>query len=146
MSARFFLQGLTMLVAVSGAAQPTATRVPEALYFAVEVQQDGKTVAAPKVVGFEGKNITVERRQPDAPVADYRLILVPREEGQGYGVKLDLQLPNGRRLGHIGLLHGEERKISLGQDVEMKVLLMRVDSPEFKALVQRTRKISKTAI
>ena len=119
MSARFFLQAVTMVVAVSCAAQPTVTRAPEALYLAVEVQKDGKTVATPKVVGFEGKNITVERRQPDAPVADYKLVLVPREEGQGYGVKLDLQLPNGRRLGHIGLLHGEERKISLGDDIEM---------------------------
>lgn len=145
MSARFFLAVPVMVVAVSCAAQTPVTRAPEQLYLAVEVQREGKTVARPKVLGFEGKNITVERKQPDAPLADYRLVLEPREEGQGYGVKLDLTLPNGRRLGKIGLLHGEERKIDLGDDVELKVLLMRVDSPEFRALVLKPR-VGKQAI
>ncbi len=147
MSARFFLAGFAVLaVSVGCAAQAPATRAPEALYLAVEVQEHGHTVAQPKVVGFEGRNITVERRQPDAPNADYRLVLMPREEGQGYGVKLDLQLPSGRRLGHIGLLHGEERRITLGADIELKVMLMRVDSPEFKALVQRAPRLRRPTI
>ncbi|MFZ5444895.1 MAG: hypothetical protein ACOZQL_33200 [Myxococcota bacterium] len=147
MSARFFLSTLLVLaVSVGCAAQAPVTRAPEALYLAVEVQEHGRTVARPKVVGFEGRNITVERRQPDAPNADYRLVLVPREEGQGYGVKLDLQLPSGRRLGHVGLLHGEERRVTLDEDIELKVMLMRVDSPEFKALVQRAPKTRKPAI
>ena len=138
MSARFFL-AVTTMVAMSCAAQAPVTRAPEQLYLAVEVQQDGKTVARPKVLGFEGRNITVERKVPDAPLADYRLVLEPREEGQGYGVKLDLTLPNGRHLGKVGLLHGEERRIDLGGDIELKVLLMRVDSPEFRALVMKPR-------
>lgn len=147
MSARFFLSGLVVLaVSVGCAAQVPVTRAPEALYLAVEVQEHGRTVATPKIVGFEGKNITVERRQPDAPQADYRLVLLPREEGQGYGVKLDLELPSGRRLGRVGLLHGEERRVTLDEDIELKVMLMRVDSPEFKALVQRTPKHRKPAI
>ncbi len=147
MRRRFFLLSLaTLVVSVGCASQAQATRAPEALYLAVEVQQHGHTVARPKVMGFEGKNITVERRQPNAPLADYRLVLTPREEGQGYGVKLDLELPSGRRLGHVGLLHGEERRVVLDDDIELKVMLMRVDSPEFKALVQRVPRPGKTAI
>jgi hypothetical protein len=135
------------LVALVGcASQVPATRAPEALYLAVEVRENGQTVARPKVLGFEGKNITVERRQPDNADADYRLVLLPREDGAGYGVKLDLQLPSGRRLGHVGLLHGEERRVVLDEDTELRVMLMRVESPEFKALVQRAPKTSRSQI
>lgn len=126
----------TLAVVVGCASPGKAARPPEALYLAVEVTENGATVARPKLLGFEGKNITVERRMPNAPLADYRLVLMPREEGQGYGVKLDLELPSGRRLGHIGLLHGEERSVKLDPAIELKVMLMRVDSPEFKALMQ----------
>jgi len=147
MRARFFLMTLTVLVvAVGCAAQAPVTRAPEALYLAVEVREHGQTVARPKMLGYEGKNITVERRQPNAESADFRLVLMPKEEGQGYGVKLDLQLPSGRRLGHVGLLHGEERRVVLDQDTELKVMLMRVDSPEFKALVHRSPRLAKSAI
>ena len=147
MSARFFLMTSTvLLVAVGCATQAPVTRAPEALYLAVEVQEHGHTIARPKMLGYEGKNITVERRQPNAPSADFRLVLSPKEEGQGYGVKLDLQLPSGRRLGHVGLLHGEERRVVLDRDTELKVMLMRVDSPEFKALVQRSPRLAKSAI
>lgn len=147
MSARFFLMSLTvLLVAVGCATQAPVTRSPEALYLAVEVQENGHTIARPKMLGYEGKNITVEHRQPNAQYADFRLVLSPKEEGQGYGVKLDLELPSGRRLGHVGLLHGEERRVVLDRNTELKVMLMRVDSPEFKALVQRSPKLGKSAI
>lgn len=146
MSARFFLlSSMVLVVAVGCAAQAPVTRAPEALYLAVEVREHGKTVARPKVLGFEGKNITVERRQ-NGTSPDFRLVLMPKEERQGYGVQLDLQLPSGRRLGHVGLLHGEERRVVLDQDTELKVMLMRVDSPEFKALVQRSPPRGKSAI
>ena len=147
MSSRLFLTSLMVLAVAAGcAAQAPSTRAPEALYLAVEVREHGQTVARPKVLGFEGKNITVERRQPNAESPEFRLVLMPREEGQGYGVKLDLQLPSGRRLGHVGLLHGEERRVMLDQDTELKVMLMRVDSPEFKALVQRSPKLAKSVL
>lgn len=146
MHRRIFLLSLATLIVTAGcASQAQVTRAPEALYLAIEVQEHGQTVAKPKVLGFEGKNITVERRQPNAPLADYKLVVTPREEGQGYGVKLDLELPSGRRLGHVGLLHGEERRVVLDDEIELKVMLMRVDSPEFKALVQRVPR-PKTAI
>ena len=131
MSARFFLPSLLALVVMVGcAASVPATRAPEALYLAVEVREHGQTVARPKMLGFEGKNITVERRQPNSDSPEFRLVL----------------LPSGRRLGHVGLLHGEERRVVLDENTELKVMLMRVDSPEFKALVQRTPKLGKSAI
>lgn len=147
MTRRLFLfGGLTVLALVGCAAQAPVTRAPEKLYLAVEVREHGQTVARPKVVGFEGKNITVERRQPNQDAIDYRLVLMPREEGAGYGVKLDLELPSGRRLGHVGLLHGEERRVMLDEDTELRVMLMRVESPEFRALVQRKPRTVKSAI
>lgn len=147
MSARFFLPAVAaLLVLVGCAAQAPNTRDPEPLYLAVEVQEHGQTIARPRVVGFEGRNITVEKRGADDRYADYRLILQPREEGEGYGVKLDLQLPSGRRQGRVGLLHGEERRIRLDEDIELKVMLMRVDSPEFRALVQRVPRVGKRSI
>lgn len=145
MKAKFFLGSLVVL-AVGCASQAPAVRAPEALYLAVEVQEHGHTVARPKVIGFEGRNITVERRQPDAPEADYRLVLMPKEDGAGYGVKLDVELPSGRRLGHIGLLHGEERRVKLDNELELKVMLMRVDSPEFRALIGKKPRVGKPAI
>lgn len=147
MGARFFLTIAALLVALVGCAtQAAATRDPEALYLAVEVQDHGKTVGRPKVLGFEGRSITVEKRAPDAPEADYRLVLLPREEGDGYGVRLDLELPSGRRSGRLGLLHGEERRIRLDADIELSVMLMRVDSPEFRALVMQPGARGKSAI
>ncbi len=137
---------VALLVSMNCAAQTPATRPSEALYLAVEVHEHGRTVARPKVLGYEGKNITVERRQPNEPIADFRLVLKPQEEGQGYGVKLDLTLPSGRKLGHIGLLHGEERRVVLDEDTELVVLLMRVDSPEFRALVQRSPRAARPTI
>lgn len=141
MGLTFFRSGamvLTVLSALVGcaSASPT-TRAPEALYLAVEVQQGGQTVATPKVLGFEGKRVVVERKSPTSATPDYRLTLTPREEGQGYNVVLDLDLPSGHRFGKVGLLHGEEQRVSLDADTELKVMLMRVDSPEFRALIQR---------
>lgn len=141
MAQRFFQSGavvLAGLVALVGCASASpSTRAPEALYLAVEVQQDGRTVATPKVLGFEGKRVVVERKSPSSAAPDYRLILTPQEEGQGYKVLLDLDLPSGHRFGKVGLLHGEEQKVSLDANTELKVMLMRVDSPEFRALIQR---------
>lgn len=146
MGLRHVLGGL-LVVGVVGCATPAAqTRAPEALYLAVEVQAHGRTVAAPQVLGFEGRHITVERRQPAAAQPDYRLVLTPREEGQGYGVQLELELPEGRRQGQVGLLHGEERRVRLDGDVELRVMLMRVDSPEFRALVGRAPRLGRRAI
>ncbi|MEW5740200.1 MAG: hypothetical protein AB1938_14810 [Myxococcota bacterium] len=149
MGKRFFQSGVVLLavtVLVGCASATPATRAPEALYLAVEVQQDGRTVATPKVLGYEGHRVVVERRSPSSATPDYRLTLTPHEDGQGYRVLLDLDLPSGRRFGRVGLLHGEEQKVSLDANTELKVMLMRVDSPEFRALIQRAPAKAKGSI
>jgi hypothetical protein len=35
----------------------------------------------------------------------------------------------------VALLHGQERSVPLGSGAELRVLLMRVDSDEFRALI-----------
>ena len=79
----------------SPASSGPSTRDPDKLYFAIHMEQDGKSVGAPRLVGFEGKRLFAEKWTPGAPLPDYRLLLQPKEEGAGYGVWLDLELPSG---------------------------------------------------
>jgi hypothetical protein len=128
---------LVASVALSCAANaPARAAHSEPLYFAVEVLKGGKRVGAPKLLGFSGRKVTAERRAPGATEADYRLELEPREVGAGYQLGLHLKLPSGEQRGEVGLLHGEERNVPLGEGTELRVLLMRVDSEEFRALMQ----------
>jgi len=148
MRMRFFLGSVLMVAVVlvgCASATPT-TRAPEALYLAVEVQEHGQTVATPRLLGFEGHRVVVERKGLASATPEYRLTLTPQEEGQGYRVLLDLDLPSGRRFGRVGLLHGEEQKVTLDADTQLKVMLMRVDSPEFRALIQRAPAKAKGSI
>jgi hypothetical protein len=130
--------GLLALVGVLVTACASATdvtRPPEKLYFAIRVEQDGRPVGTPRLLGFEGRRLFAEKWTPGAALPDYRLLLQPDEEGAGYGVSLDLELPTGRSKGKLGLLHGEERTISLDARTRLTLLVMRVDSPEFRALM-----------
>jgi hypothetical protein len=127
-----FLVGLLV-----GACAPKLVRPAQAepLYMAVEVTQGGKRIGAPKLLGFSGHKVTAERRAPGALDPDYKLVMQPREAGSGYQLALELTLPDGPHSGAVKLLHGEERSVALGGDTELKVMLMRVDSDEFRALI-----------
>lgn len=122
--------------AAFGCATPAPRVERTQLYLAVEVTRDGVVLGTPQVLGFAGKAITVERRRPGAAVPDYRLELSPRATPDGYlyGVRLEAAGANGR--GEVGLLHGEERSVRLDEHLQLKVLLMEVDSPEFKTWIQ----------
>ena len=136
--ARWLISVLVMAAAAqAGCASDThATRAAEPLYLALKVSENGHTVGSPRVLGFEGRSITTERRAPGATLPDYRLRLRPEEAGNGYRVLLDLELPSGKHLGgRLKLMHGEERVVRLDASTQLTVLLMRVDSPEFKALM-----------
>jgi hypothetical protein len=140
-STRFPLILLCGLMAtVIGCSTGSSARVPDELYFKVEVEQHGKTVAAPNLLGFEGRHIIVEKRANQSVAPDYRLVLLPSERGDGYGVHFDLVLPSGHRAGTMQLLSGEERRVLLDEDTSLKLLVMRVDSPEFRALMMRAGK------
>jgi hypothetical protein len=115
--------------AVEGLAAPR-----QQLYFALELTQDGRKLGAPQLLGFEGRQVVAEKRAPGAAEPEYRLVLKPRESGTGYNVVLELMLPSGKKVGEVALLHGEERSVQLGE-AELKLMLLRVDSPEFRALM-----------
>ncbi len=146
MARRLFLAGLVAGVLVGCVSSAQTVRAPEPLYLAVEVQEAGKRLAAPKLLGFEGKNVTAERRAPGAAEPDYRLVLHPEELGTGYRVWLELELPSGHKKGKVGLLHGEERTVLLDDTTQLKLMLMRVDSAEFRALMQARPAGTKGAI
>lgn len=128
---------VAVLLAVFGCASKARPRPgpPEPLYFAVELTEGGKRIGAPKLIGFSGKRLIAERRQPGASESDYRLVLEPQEAGAGYQLGVKVKLPSGEKQGDVALLHGEERSVPLGPNTELKVLLMRVDSEEFRSLV-----------
>ena len=135
-------RSLIFLTLIAGAVVGCATPIPELpssrqqLYFAIELSQDGHKIGSPQLLGFEGRQVVAEKRAPGATQPDYRLVLKPRELGAGYQVVLEVVLPSGKKLGEVALLHGEERSVQLGDATELKLLLMRVDSPEFRALMQ----------
>jgi hypothetical protein len=110
----------------------------EPLYFALEVRREGRLVAQPKLLGETGRTLRAERRKPGASTPDYRLVLTPKAEGESFRLELDLVLPEVKGHSELALLHGQERKVQLGRwpgDLEVSLLLMKVDSPEFKALM-----------
>jgi len=115
--------------------KPMRASTSEPLYLAVEVMHEGKRIGAPKLLGFSGHRLVAERRAPGAADSDYKLVLSPRESGTGYRLGLELTLPDGSRAGEIALLHGQERSVPLGNHAELKVMLMRVNSDEFRALI-----------
>ncbi|XXF81532.1 hypothetical protein P2318_06490 [Myxococcaceae bacterium GXIMD 01537] len=126
-----------VLVGFSALAAPAPARA-ESLYFALEVRREGRLVAQPKLLGETGRTVRAERRRPGATQPDYRLVLTPTAEGEAFRLELDLALPELRGHSELALLHGQERKVQLGRfpgELEVSLLLMRVDSPEFRALM-----------
>jgi len=115
-----------------------ATAKAEPLYFALEVRREGRLVAQPKLLGETGRTLRAERRKPGAPLPDYQLVLTPIVEGGLYHLSLELALPELRGHSELALLHGQQRKLQLGKvpgELEVSLLLMKVDSPEFRALM-----------
>jgi hypothetical protein len=112
------------------------------LYFAVELRHEGRLVGRPQLLGELGKRLRVERRQPGASEADYALSLLPKAVGKDepFEVNLEVAVPNAQGHRRLSLLHGQEKTLELGDgELEVKLLVMRVDSPEFEAFVHWAR-------
>lgn len=121
--------------AAFAASRPQAT---EKLYLALEVRQEGKLIGTPKLLGEIGKAVRAERRQPGAAVADYRLALLPVQFGDFFQIDLDVKLPKAEGHGNLFVMHGEQRRVELGDkpgDLVVSLTVMKVNSPEFKALM-----------
>ncbi len=133
---RSVLAGLALVGLTSSLVPATAQAEP--LYFALEVRREGRLVAQPKLLGETGRTIRAERRKPGAAQPDYRLILTPIAEGNTFHLSLELTLPELRGHSELALLHGQQHKLQLGRtpgELEVSLLLMKVDSPEFRALM-----------
>jgi hypothetical protein len=122
----------------AGCASPPKPLEHKKLYFSLEVRRDGRLVAKPKLVGETGKLARVERRQPGAGSPEYQLLLLPKIAGEGYQVSIDLSLPEVQGRAEVTLSHGEVRELQLGPRpgaLQLSLLLVRVDSPEFEVLM-----------
>lgn len=132
---------LAVPATLGGLACATAERnTHERLYFAMELRSGGRLVGKPKLLGESGKLLKVERKTPGSDVPDYHMELLPKAEGDHYAIQLDVQVPDGSKDAHseLAMLHGEVKKVQLGKkpgELEMELLMMRVDSPEFRALM-----------
>jgi hypothetical protein len=128
---------IVMLLGLSGCSLRTQAREPppEPLYFSVELSQAGHRIGSPKLIGFTGKKVIAERRSPGASLSDYRLTLEPEGRDGAYQLGIKVELPDNKAEGDVSLLHGEERRVLLANRTEVKVLLMRVNSEEFRWLV-----------
>lgn len=134
-----------VLLFLAACATGRSSRQGEKLYFALELRHQGQVVGKPKLLGETDKEVLVVRRQPGEAQADYRLVISPRIEGEAYQIQLQVEVPRASGHGHLALLHGEEAKLQLGQqpgDLEVKLLLMKVDSPEFRALMEISEPIA----
>jgi hypothetical protein len=131
----------TLLVwVVLGCSAPARTQVRgEPLYLAVEVYRGEQLVGRPKVLGEAGRKVVALRRADPSLPADYRLSLLPVPDGEGYRVEVDVELPDGAGHSLLWLEHGEQKRVVLGpgpSPLSLSLLVMKVDSPEFRALME----------
>ena len=114
------------------------------LYFKLEIRREGRLIAMPQFLGEAGKVLRAERRPPGAEVPDYRLVISPFQATERrFRLKLDVAIPGQHGSSQLQIDHGEVRKVELGPrkgDLEVKLLLMKVNSPEFRALMNLSSK------
>lgn len=140
-----------MVLCVACAGIWTRPETEERLFFSLQIQDGDRVVARPQVLGEVGKRLTlklVEPANPDRP--RLALELVPEHDGDGYRVQLKLALPDrdGEREASVDLTHGEEKQVALPDPLRrltVRVMLMRVASPEFEAWMQLARALPATS-
>ena len=139
-----------LLLGVAGAAAAAAVWSKPApkleddvpLYFSLEVRERGHVVARPQLVGSSGHDLRALLRQRDG-TPRMSLLLQPTVSGQRLGLDLQLDLPDEHNLDKtVDLHHAEETSLKLSRDVEVKVLAMRVRSPEFEAYIAHAPSIT----
>lgn len=124
---------------VAGALACAAPKAPagERLYFALELRRDGQLVGRPQLLGESGHRVVASRQQPGASTPDYQLVLKPTgHPGDRYRISLDVDVPGCHGHSELELLHAEEKRLRLASDLEVTLLVMRVNSPEFKTLME----------
>ena len=149
MDKRLWAVAISGIVAIAGACASTLPGEPapgERLFFALQIDDGEKVIARPKLVGDAGRPITMNLVDPLHPgESKVALELRPEKDGDGYRVHVRLVLPGMAHAatGELALLHGEERSVPLdpsGSPVTVKLMLMRVKSPEFDAFMELARR------
>jgi len=146
---RFFSWAVSIvsIVVLGAACAGMLARAPSAerLFFALQIEDGGRVVARPQLVGESGKRLTLKLVEPDRPeTPTLELEMVPEREGAGYHVQLRLTMPDRPAAleGELALDHGEERQVKLPNGVRplnVKLMLMRVASPEFETWLRLAR-------
>jgi hypothetical protein len=126
------------------ASEPALSLDGTPLYFKLEIRSEGRLIAMPQFLGETGKVLRAERRPPGTAVPDYRLVISPSQASERrFRLQLALEVPGQQGSKSLQIDHGEVRKLELGPrkgDLEVKLLLMKVDSPEFRALMNPSRR------
>lgn len=128
-----------VVLLMAGCASAPVAQDDEQLYFVLELRRQGHLLARPKLLGEAGRSLRAERRQPGAALPDYELALAPTAIGGRYRVRLDVAVPDAAGHARVDLLHGQVRTVELGRkpgQLSVSLMLMRVDSPEFRALME----------
>jgi hypothetical protein len=134
-------QVLLGVLLMAACASTPAVSSEHQVYFALELRREGRLLAMPKLLGQTGKTVRAERRQPGAAIPDYQLKLDPKFDGERYQVGLEVKVPDVAGNTKLDIRHGQIRTVELGSkpgQLQVQLLLMRVDSPEFRALMQLT--------
>lgn len=111
----------------------TRAEAGEPLYFALEVKQGGRLVARPQLLAESGKEVeAVLVRRDGSPRLG--LSLRPTYADGRCGVDMTVDLPDAASFRRsFELANGEELSHWLDADTEVRVLMMKVRSPEFGA-------------
>ena len=118
----------------------------ERLFLALQINEGELVIAQPKLLGAANTPMSMvlaDDQRPDRTRVE--LQLMPVRHGDSYEVEYRLTLPNRleNATGSFSLLHGEEKKLALSREVQpvtMKLMLMRVDSPEFEAYMELAKR------
>ena len=132
-------------VASAGAVIASDSPRPEQLYLAMEIEREGAVVARPMLVGETDRELRmslIDPSRPDRPRLSVDLL--PHGEGKAYRVSIRVSTPERATpaSGELAICHGEQRSVVLSeasQPLTVRLMLMRVDSPEFRALMRLGR-------
>lgn len=140
---RVSMVGICLLF--SACAGKLERRAPERLFFAMQIEDGGKVIARPRLLGEAGRLVTMKIVEPDRPEQTrLALELFPERKDHTYRVQIKMALPDRaeRPCGELALSHGEERLLRLDNSVRpltVRLLLMRTSSPEFDTFMKLSK-------
>lgn len=123
-----------VLVALA-ACSTSAAEAPKTVYLACELVQDGVVISRPQLLADVGVPVKVHQRGP----AGYALELKVLPHGDQFQVSMDVTTVTGRGRLSALLRHNtwEEKPVDGIDGLSMRMLLLRVPSPELDERLRR---------